>query len=126
MTATFRCVHFFTANLFSDLTFVGVDTETWAIVECGAYFLCACFPGLRPSIQWTIDSKFCSWLFSRFKRCFKSCGGSALTRPEQVQLPETLPSYEDALPLQKPTFIGSDRSETSWLNISRFERIPDS
>ena len=48
MTAVLRFVAFFKVDLFSDPTFLVVDTMTWTCVEPGVYLIAATLPSLRP------------------------------------------------------------------------------
>ncbi|KAH8885978.1 hypothetical protein GQ53DRAFT_845118 [Thozetella sp. PMI_491] len=51
ITAVIRFVGFYTVDLESDLTYLGVDTNLYTIIEPCAYFICSCLPGIRPLVR---------------------------------------------------------------------------
>jgi hypothetical protein len=50
VTAIIRFVGFYTTDLMSDLTYLGIDTMVYTLIEPSAYFICSCLPGIRPLI----------------------------------------------------------------------------
>lgn len=52
-------------DLASDLTYFGVDTYIYTIVEPCAYFICSCLPGIRPLLRVGYNSTGLRALVSR-------------------------------------------------------------
>lgn len=51
ITGIIRVVYFFKADLFGDITFHGIFTMTWTLVESGVYFIAATLPSLHSLIR---------------------------------------------------------------------------
>ncbi|KAI1763224.1 hypothetical protein GGR53DRAFT_531687 [Hypoxylon sp. FL1150] len=51
VTAIVRFVGFYMVDLFSDPTYLGIDTQVYTIIEPNAYFICSCLPGIRPLMR---------------------------------------------------------------------------
>lgn len=49
--AIIRMVGFYTTDISTDLTFYGVDTMLYTMMEPCAYFICSCLPGIRPLVR---------------------------------------------------------------------------
>lgn len=50
VTSIIRFVGFYTIDLISNLTYLGIDTMVYTLIEPSAYFICSCLPGIRPLI----------------------------------------------------------------------------
>ncbi|KAH8702538.1 hypothetical protein BGW36DRAFT_424810 [Talaromyces proteolyticus] len=50
VTSIIRFVGFYTTDLMSDLTYLGIDTMVYTLIEPSAYFICSCLLGIRPLI----------------------------------------------------------------------------
>ena len=51
ITSILRFVTFFQTDLFSDPTYLVIETMTWTCVEPGVYLIAACLPSLRPLVR---------------------------------------------------------------------------
>lgn len=48
VAAIIRLVGFYMTDLEKDLTFLGLNTLIYTLVEPNAYFICSCLPSIRP------------------------------------------------------------------------------
>ncbi|KAL9115409.1 MAG: hypothetical protein Q9227_000730 [Pyrenula ochraceoflavens] len=117
ITAIIRFVHFYTEDLFSDFTFVGADTETWTVVEPGAYFLCACLPGLRPILRLIEESALYSRLVSRRGYGSRSRRGTRLVAQNDGHPLEIQKSYGVTRSQHKAPSDGSDMTTSLWVEV---------
>ncbi|KAJ3579325.1 hypothetical protein NPX13_g1240 [Xylaria arbuscula] len=76
ITAILRFVGFFTVDLESDPTYLGVDTQIYTLVEPNAYFICSCLPGMRPLLRRIFDD---SGLFNTINRYYHSITSDSKT-----------------------------------------------
>ena len=64
VTGICRLVMFFRIDLFKDVTYDGVQTMAWTLVEPGVYMIAATLPSMRPLVRYFFkeDTKFRSYL----------------------------------------------------------------
>lgn len=77
VTSTVRFARFYTTDLLADPTYLGVDTQTWTIIEPGAYFLCACLPGIQPVLRLIYENIAQPKFINVLHQCCRRRGGAS-------------------------------------------------
>lgn len=118
ITAIIRFVQYFTRDLFADPLWYGTDLEIWTVIEPGAYFICACLPGLRPLIRLTGQSSwyssFVNWLQRHRSGARTSSSTLPFAMPEsgEVRLADARSAKSNSSSLTaKPSFADLERNK---------------
>lgn len=126
ITAIIRFVNFVTINLFSDITYYGADTQTWTVVESGAYFLCTCLWGTRPIIRLIAESTIYHKLSCWFENHPWIARTRGVPKSDKVYLPSEPSGGECPQAAHKIRSSGSDGGASLALEIPPFGHDPSS
>lgn len=121
IAALVRFAEFYEIPLMTDLTYYGVETMIYTIVEPSAYFICSCLPGTRPLVRHIYRSYSSATIFS-----WKSDKRSSASRSDNSQsFALGNPVGNHTVFVSTPKANGSSGVESSRAGFIRLEETVD-